>query len=79
MNEFVVLIFVCRFKCCYGYENWIDLIGITLLMSYSEYQCFVPIKSCICALISRIPLSDTGMDDLRAKSNHLGVNCIDIH
>ena len=39
----------------------------------------VPIKICIFALIFRIPLSDTEMDDLRAKSGHLGVNCIDIH
>ena len=36
-NEYVVLIFVCRCKCCCGYENWIDLIGIALLMSYFEY------------------------------------------
>ena len=63
----------------WGTENWIDLIGIALLMRCSEYQCSVPRKNCICALISRIPLSDTRMDDLRAKSSHLGVNCIDIH
>ena len=55
-------------------KNWMYLIGIALLMiSCSEYQCFVPRKSCIFALISRIPLSDI------AKSSNLGVNCIDIH
>ena len=47
-------------------------------MSCSIYQCFIPRKSCIYALISRIPLSDTEMDYLRAKSSDLGVNCIDI-
>ena len=57
----------------------IDLIGIALVMSSSKYQCFVPIKSCIYALISRIPLSDTWMDDLRVKSSHLEVNQTDIH
>ena len=36
-------------------------------------------KSCIFAMISRIPLSGTEMDDLRAKSSHLGVNWTDIH
>ena len=55
------------------------LIGIALLLSCSEYQCSLPRKSCIFALISRIALSDTGMDDLRARSSSLGVNCIDIH
>ena len=45
-------------------------------MSCSEYQCSVPKKSCIYALISRIPLSDTGMDDLRAKNSDLGVHCM---
>ena len=55
------------------------LIGIALLLSYFEYQCSLPRKSCVFALISRIPLSDTGMDDLRARSSNLGVNCIDIH
>ena len=60
-------------------ENWMYLIGITLLMSYSEYQYSVPKKSCIIALISRIPLSDTRMDDLRTKSSNLGVNCTDIN
>ena len=47
------------------------LIGIALLMSYSEYLCFVPRKSCIFTLISKIPLSNTVMDDLRAKSSNL--------
>ena len=60
-------------------ENWNDLIGIALTLSCSEYQFSIPNKSCICALISRIPLSDIGMDDLRVKSSHLGVYCIDIH
>ena len=60
-------------------ENWIYLIGIALLMSYSEYLCSITRKSCIFSLISKIPLSDTGMDDLRAKSSNLGVNCTDIH
>ena len=55
------------------------LIGIALLMSYSEYQCYVPKKSCIFALISKISLSDIGMDDLRAKSSNLGVNCTNTH
>ena len=55
------------------------LIGIALLMSCSEYQYSVPRKSCIFALISRIPLRDTEMDDLRAKSSSLGVNFTDIH
>ena len=64
---------------CFGYENWIDLIGIALTMSCSKYQCSIPKKSCICALISRTPLSDIGMDDLRVKSSHFGVHCIDIH
>ena len=47
-------------------------------MSCSEYQCSVPRKSCICALISRIPLSDTEMDYLRLRSSDLGVYCTDI-
>ena len=47
-------------------------------MSCSEYQCFVPRKSCIRALISRIPLSDIEMDYLRARNSDLGVNCTDI-
>ena len=55
------------------------LIGIALLMSCSEYQCSVPRKSYIFALDSKIPLSDTEMDDLRAKSSNLGVNCTYIH
>ena len=55
------------------------LIGIVLLMSCSEYQCSLPRKSYIFALVSKIPLSDTGMDDLRAKSSNFGVNCTDIH
>ena len=60
------------------YVNWIDLIGTALAMSCSEYQCSVPKKSCIGAMISRIPPSDTEMDYLRARSNDLGVNCTDI-
>ena len=59
-------------------ENWNDLIGIALTLSYSKYQCSIPIKSCIWALISRIHLSDIGMDELRAKSSHLGLYCTDI-
>ena len=47
-------------------------------MSFIVYQGFIPRKSCICALIFRIPLSDTEMDHLRAKSSNLKVNCIDI-
>ena len=70
---------VCSIKRCFGYENWIDLIGTDLVTSCSEYQVFVPWKSFICVLISRIPLSDIGMDDLREKSSDLGVHCIDIH
>ena len=66
---------VCSIKRCFGYENWIDLIGTDLIMSCFEYQISVPKKSCIYGLISRIPLSDTGMDDLRAKSSDLGVHC----
>ena len=54
------------------YKNWIDLIGIALTMCCSEYQLLVPRKSCICALISRIPLSDTRIDNLRVKSSNLG-------
>ena len=54
-------------------ENWNDLIGIALTLSCSEYQFSIPKNSCICALISRIPLIDTGMDDLRVKSSHLGI------
>ena len=60
-------------------ENWNDLIVISLLLSCSEYQFSIPRKSCICSLISRIPLSDTKMDDLRVKSSQLGVYCTDIH
>ena len=47
-------------------KNLIDLIGIAFAMRCSEYQPLVPRKSCVCALISRIPLSDTGMDDHKA-------------
>ena len=61
-----------------GYENWIDLIGTVLVMSCYEYQCSVPRKSRIRALILRIPLSDTEMDYLRVRSSGLGVNCTDI-
>ena len=56
-------------------EKQNDLIGIALTMSFSEYQCSIAKKGCICALISRIPLSNTLIDDLRAKSSHLGVYC----
>ena len=61
-----------------GYEHWMDLIGTALVISCSEYHWIIPRKSCIIALISRIPLSDTQIDYLRAKRNHLGVFCIDI-
>ena len=47
-------------------------------MNCSVYQCFIPRKSYVFALISRIPLSDTEMDYLRARSSDLGVNCNDI-
>ena len=47
-------------------------------MSCSVYQCFIPRKSCIFAMISRIPLSDTEMGYLRRRSSDLGVNCNDI-
>ena len=57
----------------------INLIGTALVMSCSVYQCFIPRKSCIYAMISRIPLSYTEMDHLRVKSNNLGVNCRDIN
>ena len=52
----------------FGYENWIDLIGTALVMSCSKYPCFIPINSCICALISRIPLSDIEMDYVRERA-----------
>ena len=48
-------------------------------MICSEYQRFIPRKSCIYAMISRIPLSDIEMDDLRAKNSDLRVYCTDIH
>ena len=38
----------------------------------------VPIKNCIPALISKIPLSDKEMDYLRVRSSDLGVNCTNI-
>ena len=60
-------------------ENLKDLISIALSLSCSEYQFSILRKSCICALISKIPLSDTGMDDLRVKSSHLGVYYTNIH
>ena len=47
-------------------------------MTCSKYHCSVPRKSCICAMIFRIPLSDTRMDDLRAKSSDLGVISIEL-
>ena len=47
-------------------------------MSCSEYQCFVLRKSCIRALISKILLSNTKMDCLRARSGDLGVYCTNI-
>ena len=43
-------------------------------MICSIYQCFIPRKSCIFALIFTIPLSETGMDYLRARSSDLGIN-----
>ena len=52
--------------------------GTAHVMSCSVYQCFIPRKSCICALSSKIPLSDTRMDDLRAKSSDLWVYCTNI-
>ena len=61
-----------------GYKNWIDLISTALVMSCSEYQCYVPRNRYIHALISRIPLSDIEMDYLRARSSDLGVICTDI-
>ena len=63
--SFVVL------KCCCGKENWIDLIGLTLVMSCSNISVLYP-ERCVFAIISKIPLSDIEMDDLRAKSSHLG-------
>ena len=56
----------------------IDPIGTALVMSCSKYQCYVPKKNCIRALISRIPLSDIEMDYLRVKRSELGVNCTNI-
>ena len=47
-------------------------------MSCSKYQCSVPRKSYIRALISKIPLIDTKMDYLRERSSDLGVHCTDI-
>ena len=60
-------------------ENWKVLIGIALSLSCLEYQFSIPRKSCIYALISKIPLSDTGMDNLRVKSSHLRVYYTNIH
>ena len=60
-------------------KNYSDLICIALTMSYSKYWCLLPRKNYIYALISRIHLSDIGMDDLRAKSSHLGVYGTNIH
>ena len=37
-------------------------------MSCFEYECLIPRNNCICALISRIPLSDTKMDYFRARA-----------
>ena len=64
---------VCSIKLCFGHKNWIDLICIVLVMSYSEYQCSIPRKSYIYALVSRISLSDIEMDYLRTRNNNLGV------
>ena len=64
---------VCSINWCFGHKNWIDLIGTALILRCSENECSIPKKSCICALISRIPLSDTEMDYLRARSSNLGV------
>ena len=79
LSGFCVLITICSYlKRCVGYENWIYPFGFISEMCCSEYQWFIPRKSCILVLISRIPLSDIEMDDLRTKSNHLGVYFIDI-
>ena len=76
---FYVLITVCSYiKRCVGYENWMDLVGIVSELCCFEYQWFIPRKSCILVLISRIPLSDIEMDDLTTKSSHRGVYLIDI-
>ena len=61
-----LLLFYSILNECFRYENWVYLIGIALIMCCSIYQCFLPKMSCIYALISKIPLSDTMMDYLRA-------------
>ena len=43
------------FECCFGNENWNDLIGVVLTLNCSKHQCLVPRKRCIIALISRNP------------------------
>ena len=60
-----LLLFFSILNECFGYDNWVYLIGIALIMSCSIYQLFLPKKSCIYALISRIPLTNTKMDSLR--------------
>ena len=73
------MITVCSyFKRCVRYENWIDPVGIVSELCCSEYRLFIPRKICILVLISKIPLSNTDMDDLRTKNSHLGVYFIDI-
>ena len=47
-------------------------------MSCFVYQCFIPKKGCIFALISGISTSDTEMDYVRARTSGMGVNCNDI-
>ena len=54
-------------------EGWIDLIGIILIKNYSKYQRSIPKKSCICSLISRMPLSDTDECSREQRAVTLGV------
>ena len=55
LEEYVVRIIECNIFMLFGYENWSDLTSITPTLSYFEYQCLVPRKSCIIALISMNP------------------------
>ena len=48
------LLFVI-FECCFEYENWSALTGITPSLNCSKYQCVVPKKSCIIVMISKNP------------------------
>ena len=76
---FCVLITICSYLIrCVGYEDQIYPIGFVSKICCSKYQWFIPRKSCILVLISRIPVSDIEMDDLRIKSSHLGVYFTDI-